>query len=322
MATGNPSYSDLIATTLERREKPMIDAVTTHNGLLRAMKARNGVKTAPGGTSIVQPIEFKSNANFGWFEGYDLLPIMPQEVHTATQYAWKNASVAVTISGTEIAKNSGPDQIMDLLDAKIMNAEHTMLNGIASGLYAPGTGSGGKELGGLAHLISTTPTTGTVGGIDRSDATNAFWRNKATDATTTYADSTIRAQMLAMWLQCVRGSDHPNAIVTDGVAWTAYNNTLLALQQITTPDTARGGYSNLVFYGPGGNADVIYDPLCTADRMWFINLDTFKLRPHANRYMKSSPARFSLNQDAEVHHMFFMGNCTLNNAILNGVIFT
>jgi hypothetical protein len=51
-----------------------------------------------------------------------------------------------------------------------------MKNKMGAAVYADGTGSGGKEIGGLALLVPDAPTAGTVGGINR--ATWAFWRSQ------------------------------------------------------------------------------------------------------------------------------------------------
>jgi len=60
--------------------------------------------------------------------------------------------------------------------------------------WSDGTGNSSKDLGGLQFLISTTPTTGTVGGINR--ATFSFWRNQQTSgAKTTTAFDNLRASM-------------------------------------------------------------------------------------------------------------------------------
>jgi len=93
--------------------------------------------------------------------------------------------VNVVCNGLEIdVQNTGPDQVIDLLTTRMENAEYTMMNNISTAVYADGTGSNSKEIGGLQHLVADTPTTGTVGGINRATSTNSFWRNVTFDATT------------------------------------------------------------------------------------------------------------------------------------------
>ena len=323
MVAGNPDYgSDLLTFTLENRSRAVADAVTTHNALFRALNAKGGIRSAPGGTTINEPIEFKENENFGFFEGHELLSILPQDVHTMATYAWKNASVAVTISGSEMAKNSGPDAIKDIVRAKSVNAEHSMINGLAAAVYGDGSASSGKSLTGLAAIVANVPTN-TLGAIDRNDSDNAWWKNKFLDLTTDYGDATkIVGQMRDMALSLVRGSDGPGVIVSDDVCYSAYNDALLDIQRIIDVQKAGTGWTELVFRYPGGQAMVLFDPLCPADRQYFLNLSTIKFRPHADRNMVVSKPRYSLTQDSQVTHMFWMGNCTCNNAALNGVLFT
>lgn len=71
--------------------------------------------------------------------------------------------MAVKINGLELLKNSGREKVIDLLEARIKNAEKTMLNNLSTGVYSDGTGTGGKQIGGLQLLVSDAGT-GTVGG--------------------------------------------------------------------------------------------------------------------------------------------------------------
>ena len=105
------------------------------------------------------------------------------------------AVVAVTISGLEQLQNSGKEAIIDLLDARIGNAERTLKNNISIDCYSDGTADSGKQIGGLQSLVADLPTSGTVGGIDR--ATWTFWRNQfyrgVTDGGAAVSASNIRS---------------------------------------------------------------------------------------------------------------------------------
>ena len=90
----------------------------------------------------------------------------------------KLCAVPVAISGEELLMNSGPEKMMDLFEKRIKNAEKTLTNHMSNAIYGDGTGSSGKEIGGLALLVADDPTTGTVGGIDRAVTGNEFWRNQ------------------------------------------------------------------------------------------------------------------------------------------------
>ena len=76
--------------------------------------------------------------------------------------------LSVSISGLEELQNSGSERVIDLLESRIKNAERTMANNVSNDLYSDGTASGGKQIGGLQHIIADAPSTGTVGGINRA----------------------------------------------------------------------------------------------------------------------------------------------------------
>src|SRR5215469_16141394 len=111
------------------------------------------------------------------YSGYDVLNIAPSDVFTAAQYPIAQAAVAVSISGLEMLQNSGKERMIDLLESRIGNAERTFENNMSNDCYSNGTASGGKQIGGLQLLVSSTPTSGTVGGISRN--TWGFWQNNA-----------------------------------------------------------------------------------------------------------------------------------------------
>jgi hypothetical protein len=179
MAT--PNLSEIITTTQRNRSGKVADNVSKGNVILYKLKEMGAWKKATGRT-IVQELEY-SEGNFGWYSGYELLNITPPDVITAAEYNWKQAYASVSISGLEKdVQNTGKEQVINLLEARIKNAENTMRNQVTVGCYATGTGNSGKEIGGLQLLVADTPTSGTVGGIDRS--TYSFWRNQTYDATT------------------------------------------------------------------------------------------------------------------------------------------
>ena len=132
-------------------------------------------------------------------------------------------NVNVTISGLEgDIQNAGANKIIDLLEARIKNAERTMMNNLSTGVYADGTGSSSKEIGGLQLLVEDTPTSGagsTVGGINRQTATNAFWRNISFDASSdggaAATSANMQSYMNQTWVQLVRGADAPDLIVAN-----------------------------------------------------------------------------------------------------------
>ena len=286
------------------------------------MSEKGRIKPVSGGRTIVEELAYAENSTYKRYSGYELLNIMPSDVFTAAEFDWKQAAVAVSISGLEQLQNSGPEAVIDLLESRIENAEITMRNNISTDMYSTGTADGGKQIGGLQLLVADASSSGTVGGIDRASWT--FWRNKFTDNGTAWTSSNITAKMNAMYVQLVRGSDKPDLLIADNVTFTAYLESLQAIQRITDSKLGAAGFQTLQYMGgipvvlDGG-----YGGGAPASHMYFLNTDYICWRPHRDRNMVPlEPDRFSVNQDAMVKLIGWAGNMTLRNAFLQGVIFT
>lgn len=320
----SPNLSEIITTTLRNRSGVVADDVTKNNGLLTRLNARGRKKPVSGGRTIVQELQYQENSTFKRYSGYDLLNIQPSDVITAAEYDWKQAAVAVSISGLEQLQNSGEDAVLDLLEGRVENAESTLKNNIALDCYSDGTADGGRQIGGLQILVSTSPTAGTVGGISRS--TWGFWRNQkfsaSSDGGAAATSANITPYMNTLYLACSRQTDKPDLIIADNNYYQLYWQSLQAIQRITSSDTGMAGFNSLQYMG----SDVVFDGGfgggAPANRMYFLNTKYLFYRPHKDRDMASmGDDRMNPNQDATTKLMGWAGNMTMNNAFLQGVLF-
>lgn len=329
MASPNPSYGDLVTTTLKNRTNKLADNVTRNNAILRELSKRpNGFMPFDGGTTIDQEIDYANNTNATWYSGYESVAINPQDTFTMAEYDMKMLAVAVSVSGEEMLKNSGKERTINLVAARISNAEKTMDNVVATSMYSDGTGSGGKEIGGLQLLVADTPTN-TVGGISRSAW--PFWANQQASGTFTAAG--ILASMDDMWVKLIRGTDRPKLILTDNNGWSKYNQSLQVNQRFTDPELASAGFTTLTFMGScpvildggyqGSTAPPPGPPTggSPASHMYFLNPNYLHFRPHQDRNMVvMDPDRYSTNQDAVIKMIGWAGNVTISNGFLQGVL--
>jgi hypothetical protein len=286
------------------------------------MESKGRIKTVSGGRTIVQELEYAENGTYIRYSGYEVLDVSPSDVFTAAEFDYKQAAVAVSISGLEMLQNSGPNAVIDLLESRIGNAEKTMKNNISTDMYSAGTASGGKQIGGLQLLVADSSSTGTVGGISRT--TWSFWRNLFTNlGSSSFTSTNIQGYMNAMYVQLVRGADKPDLIIGDNNTWTAYLGSLQTIQRITDDKLGQAGFQTLMYMGAPVVLDGGYGGGAPANHMYFLNTDYLYWRPHADRNMVPlDPDRFSVNQDAMVKLIGFAGNMTLSNAFLQGVILT
>jgi len=323
------NVSDIVATTIESRQKKIRDNVTDNNGLLSYLNKRGNIKVT-GGSVIYEEISFQENGNAGFYSGYDLLPVAAQDVISAAQFNLKQAACPVTISGLEMLQNSGKEQMIDLLESRISVAEGSMANLLSAGIYSAGTGYGGKQITGLDAAVETTITasqTSTYGGISRT--TWPFWRNYSTGSITLPTNSTIQGHMNTAWAKLTRGADHPDLIVMDNNYWSAFVQSLQLIQRLTDPTKAKLGFQALDFMGAdvildggiGGNA---YTNSTTGGSAYFLNTKYLYWRPHKDRNMVplTPSRRFSVNQDAETTILAWAGNLTCAGPQFQGRVFT
>lgn len=320
MASPNSNYDDIFTTTLESRTGKLADNVSKNNALLSRLKAKNKIRPISGGSKIVEELEY-GEGDMVWYNGYDAINYSPKQLFTAAEYQMKLCAVPVAISGEDMLKNSGREQMIDLFAKRISNAEKTMLNQMSAAVYGDGTASSGKAIGGLKLLVADSPATGTVGGINRATSGNEFWRNQAATAAAALTKDTIRAEMDKMFLALSRGTDKPDLIVADDHMYSLYEQGLTPLQRFSDPKLADAGFQTLKFKG----VDVIYDGgqggNCPEKHMYFLNTDYIYLRPHKDRNMKVIGGnRMAINQDALYRILGWAGNMTMSNAKLQGVL--
>jgi hypothetical protein len=317
------NLGNIITTTLRNCTSKLRDKGTNNNALLTYLNTKERINPAAG-SQISQKLSYPNKE----ISRYD----------TAI-FDFKQAAVGVSISGLEdVLQNHGKERVLDLLESRIEVAEETMKNLISTGIYSNGTAYGGMQIGGLQFLVSTTPTTGVVGGFDRANAENAFWRNQLTSFATmglVPGSDTIQAAMNNLYLQTIRETDQVDLIIADKLFYRYLMDSMQSIQRIidSNNDIGRLGFQSLKYmkadvvldeglYAATDNAGDNYSNVPTSP-MYFLNTKYIHYRPHIERNMIiSDHPRYSVNQDAEVRLILFAGNMTLSNASLQGVLTT
>jgi len=162
-------------------------------------------------------------------------------------------------------------------------------NGAQSPLACPG----------LDYLISTTPGSGVVGGLDPSVYT--FWQNNASMGISTATAGTLTQQMEQQWRACTQyGGFPPDKIFVGSAFLDAYR--LDAKAGIVRQLMIKGnkgtdmdaGTEDLYFKGVKLEWDPTFDALDTilgaitypwAKRCYFLNSKFIQLRPNKGRWM-------------------------------------
>lgn len=320
MAFANTNISDLIASGIDSRTREIADNALAHNPITAALKAKGRVKTFSGGVTIMEELNYGTNANGGSYSGYDVLPVAASDNISAAQYNIKQYAVPVTVSGLEARiQNAGKEAILDLVEERIQVAEDTMANLLETDVFGDGSANGGKSLTGLGAIVEANATatqTASVGGISRANF--PFWRNYCVTGQTTNTAATLQAVWNTAYANLVRGNDAPDVIIAGAQEWGRYLASLQAIQRFTDPNSANLGFMTLKYmnsdvYLGGGIGGVM-----TTSHVLFLNTKYLRWRPHSGTNMITLPDRYATNQDAYTRILLWAGNLTCRGAQFQG----
>jgi hypothetical protein len=318
MASPSATFTELVTSTLRNHPSEIADNVSQNNALWRYLKRKGKIDLEDGGYEIVRNLDYANNQTYQRYSGYDTLNIGASEVLTAAKYDWMQAAVNVTASGRELRMNSGDNAIFNLSKARLKNAVRTAANYMSIDVYSDGALT--NQMGGLAYIIQANGE-GTVGGINST--TWSFWQNQFLEATGTnlVTKANIKGYMNTLYLRLVRGADKPDLVVSSHDFFAMYWESLQDLQRYTNDNNeATAGFRALKYV----DADVIFDSnsnfATTAEKMYFLNTDYLGLVVHRDANWSQMDDKMSVNQDAVVIPMLWMGNLVCSNRSLQGIL--
>jgi len=304
---GNTSFDSLLSTTLANYRDQLTDNIFTARPLTNHLMEKGRVRMLDGGTKIVEPLIYGQNSTVGSYAGYDTISLTAQEGISAAEFEWKQYAASIAISGIEEAKNNGEAAIVNLLEAKIMQAEESMRESFNQMFFADGTGNSGKDWLGLDALIADDNT---VGGIDRTASGNDFWQSyvEGTAGALTLADMATAYNSVSV------GNDHPDMVLTTQTLFEKYESLLQPQLRYTDAKTADAGFQNLLFKA----APVVYDVHAPSGTMFFINSKYLTLVGHSGKWFSQTEFVRPENLDARYALIMCYGNLTIRNAAKQG----
>jgi hypothetical protein len=295
------------------------DNIFPDHWLLYKLKQGQGMKTIDGGRIIETHLEYAMNSTVSSYSDLEPISTTRVDVFDSAQFAWKEYAGAVVQSEYEDAINQGSGGKFDLLAAKLSNLKSSFEDEINSDLFSAGTGNSSKVIGGLQHIVASSPATGTVGGINRANF--SFWRNKQAAGTLSAAAfDNLRASMRSVYNQCSNGvaGDHPTFAVTTRTVFEGFEGLLLANERFTSKGEADGGFKNEVLKFKG--CEIAYDDDCLASALYFLNPKYLKLAVQKGRWMKMLSEVEPANQTAKVFRCVTIANMITTNARMLGVV--
>lgn len=274
----------LITTTGRARSRKLKDAVTDNQPLLYVAKKHGGIRRIDGGRTVVEEAKTAQNSSVAWVGESGAVSLADQKVLDAAEFNWAYQLGSVVWTLAERYKNSGGSdtKFIDVIAGKFEVLEDTMTNYFHEGVLSNGTGTGGLQLGGIAALVSTTPTTATVGGIDRANANAAWFRNQKFDTASDWSDGAVDASNVKRFLDKGLNATTRNSSIqaTCGfMGQTHFEYLTQAIQAIQViqnqSDEGKAGFDKLTYRGVpmyfGGGINYSGASAMTATRTYLLN---------------------------------------------------
>lgn len=264
-------------TTLDEfmRNAP-VDQVSVDTPLLKKLMEKR--KTFLGAKqNVVVNIRKSHDSNFAWAYGEAPVSFNKRQTTDQAAFPWRRAVDGFYIShdtlfGNGIKVREGQRgehkmeknekvQLLDLLNEQMEAFRVGFNEKLSLELHRDGTASA-DAVTGLDSLIALNPTTGIVGGIDRSTAT--YWRNNAQTAIASTTAGTLATAMEAQWRKCIRNGGSPDFILAGSSFIDAYrqyavsvtNNTNAGKVKRIDAGVGSGTSTGLYFKG----VEIIWDP--------------------------------------------------------------
>lgn len=328
------------------RNKPVVDQININHPLLSALQ--KGQMPFDGGKQyVVEQIRTTNADNSQWFGSDGQVGYNSRKTVKQANFLWSNVHSGALLTEEELLQNgisvtddmkvtptrSEIVQLTNLLDEtnEVIMLGHE--NFLDYQLHLDGT-QNGDAVPGLDLLVSTTPTTGTVGGIDRSVAANSYWRNNASTGISTATAGTLTEEMEKQWRACTRfGGEQPDLIICGSKFYDAYRNDAkltvnrhinLGKNDSGAPDI-NAGVEGVYFK----NRLVIWDPqmdqlaadlsptIAWDKRCYFLNTKRLKLKPAKGQWMQ--PRRPPRVYDRYTHYRALTSRFALSITKPNGM---
>lgn len=298
------------------------DNIFTSRALFYFLGKKGFKEEVPGGRLFEMSLEYAENTTHRSYSETESLDTTRVDVFDAARYNQRIVAGTCMISDLEKLRNAVANRKFDVIAEKLENSKDSHLAVLNRQCFSDGTGNGGNDIGGLQLLISTTPTTGTVGGVNR--ATYTWFRNRQTSgAQTSTAFDNLRSSMRSVFNQCSDGGveNAPTFWVTTRTVFEGYESLLTPNERFNKEEKVRGGdagFANNAFLFKG--APGFYDEDTPSGNLYFGNPKSLKIMYLQGGWMKMYPAIDPANQLVSVHKIATFGNMGTNNSRRLGVV--
>lgn len=308
-----PTYSEALntfatATAVSRRPK-LVDNVFKSAPLWGILKKKNAIKTR-GGKEIWENFIY-AGFNSGSYGRGDEFNTEVTDFSTVMRFKWKHVYTPCNLDVIDVELNDSPEQVFDLVDAALNNAELSLINELGEQVFGDGTGNAGKDLDGLAIACSQT---GTYGGITRTTTDGDPGKAIRAAVENTTGGVLSLSQINQDFGSCVVGQMAPDMILTTQNLWNRIWDRSQPSERNQPGQIRDIGFRTVNING----AEVVVDSHCPAGAYYILNTDTWVLHVHPKNDFRFRGFMEPTNQQRQIGQLLFWGNLVCVGPRYNG----
>lgn len=269
MSDDSQSWSQTIdtlyTTTWAYRKNQATDQAFMKTPFIYWLRSKGRIQNIAGHRRIEIPLQYGSNETVRWFTKGDTVPITDSELMTMAYEDWKYISVSIVRWYQDEQQNRGKAAIMNKMQINLTAAERSMYEEFERVMFSDGTGA--KEPNGLQNLVSSTPTTGTVHGLNRASLT--WFRNQtaaSAGAASLYLIDEMRTALNSV-LKYSRAELSDITIVTNQTVFELYEKEGYEIYQLSDNTLFDAGFDTLQYR----RRPIMWCPSAPSGNMYFLN---------------------------------------------------
>lgn len=289
MAVPNSNWDQISAITEKYFMPKLQDNIFKTIPLFSRMEKK--IDTLSGGTKVMIPLNYAQGAAGGWYSGMDTLNNQDTDTITSAEFEWKQSWEPIVVSRRDELINGGQQAKVNFVKSKMKIAEKTIRDNYAVGLWNAGTTT--NAILGIRTFLSSSTTYGNI-----SQTTYSFWASNIDSSTTTTTIGAVNSQWSATGLN----GDTPSVILSGSARYNNYYNLLQPQQRFMDSETAKGGFTSLMFNG----VPWIMDSKAPSTHVVGLNEEYLHLLFHKDENFRLEPFATPINQNGKVAKIFTM----------------
>lgn len=321
--TVTETLDSMFATTLPSRKAKVFNQIFKATPLRMLLLEGGRVENRKGGEYIEEVIEYDENTTAQWIGRGGSVTIGDTDPLTISRWNWRTLTIQVVRLWDDEMKNSGKEQLVRYVNAKINNMRNSASAKLETALF--GNANVTNSIDGLDNIVAEAPGTGTVANINR--ANYAWWRNNFYDFNG--AGDTISVHLLKRmtsgYNDCgIYGTEldrFPNMNVTTQALYESYEEEARELGQVVMnakQNMIDLSFGNLMFKGN----PITWSPECKAGSMYLLNTNYLRWVADSRANMTTGKWLDIVNQPNDVvAHTMMKGNLVCSRPRAQKVIF-